>query len=138
MSLHTDFLCEKISVKRIFVDYDVEKMFVICVCLRCVIFFFFRISAQLSSFEVSGLPRGDSAPVLLSPRHVDGMKDKTLLNLMFETNPLDASADQRLRIESQALEIIYDAVSVRKHLSMLGIHKLFFLSAESIWHTIFS
>ncbi|XDV48401.1 hypothetical protein PO909_017816 [Leuciscus waleckii] len=71
-----------------------------------------KISAQLSSFEVSGLPRGDSAPVLLSPRHVDGMKDKTLLNLMFETNPLDASADQRLRIESQALEIIYDAMTV--------------------------
>ncbi|KAG1949192.1 vacuolar protein sorting-associated protein 13A isoform X1 [Pimephales promelas] len=71
-----------------------------------------KISVQLSAFEVSGLPRGNSAPVLLSPRHVDGMKDKTLLNLMFETNPLDASADQRLRIDSQALEIIYDAMTV--------------------------
>lgn len=106
-------------------------MFLICVCLRCVIYVvFFRISAQLSSFEVSGLPRGNSAPVLLSPRHVDGMKDKTLLNLMFETNPLDASADQRLRIESQALEIIYDAVSVRKHLSMPGIHFFFFFFGQ--------
>uniref|UniRef100_A0A671TBM1 Vacuolar protein sorting 13 homolog A n=1 Tax=Sinocyclocheilus anshuiensis TaxID=1608454 RepID=A0A671TBM1_9TELE len=71
-----------------------------------------KISAQLSSFEVSGLPRGKSAPILLSPRHVVGMKDTALLDLMFETNPLDASADQRLRIESQALEIIYDAVSM--------------------------
>uniref|UniRef100_A0A672P4J4 Vacuolar protein sorting 13 homolog A n=1 Tax=Sinocyclocheilus grahami TaxID=75366 RepID=A0A672P4J4_SINGR len=70
------------------------------------------ISAQLSSFEVSGLPRGRSAPILLSPRHVAGMKDTALLDLMFETNPLDASADQRLRIESQALEIIYDAMTV--------------------------
>uniref|UniRef100_A0A671TE89 Vacuolar protein sorting 13 homolog A n=1 Tax=Sinocyclocheilus anshuiensis TaxID=1608454 RepID=A0A671TE89_9TELE len=66
----------------------------------------------LSSFEVSGLPRGKSAPILLSPRHVVGMKDTALLDLMFETNPLDASADQRLRIESQALEIIYDAMTV--------------------------
>uniref|UniRef100_A0A8C1ZPS6 Vacuolar protein sorting 13 homolog A n=1 Tax=Cyprinus carpio TaxID=7962 RepID=A0A8C1ZPS6_CYPCA len=71
-----------------------------------------KISALLSSFEVSGLPRGKSAPILLSPRHVEGMKDTTLLNLMFETNPLDASADQRLRIESQPLEIIYDAMTV--------------------------
>ncbi|XP_016103444.1 intermembrane lipid transfer protein VPS13A [Sinocyclocheilus grahami] len=71
-----------------------------------------KISAQLSSFEVSGLPRGRSAPILLSPRHVAGMKDTALLDLMFETNPLDASADQRLRIESQALEIIYDAMTV--------------------------
>uniref|UniRef100_A0A673ISN6 Vacuolar protein sorting 13 homolog A n=1 Tax=Sinocyclocheilus rhinocerous TaxID=307959 RepID=A0A673ISN6_9TELE len=71
-----------------------------------------KISAQLSSFEVSGLPRGKSAPILLSPRHVVGMKDTALLDLMFETNPLDASADQRLRIESQALEIIYDSMTV--------------------------
>uniref|UniRef100_A0A8C2BZ69 Vacuolar protein sorting 13 homolog A n=1 Tax=Cyprinus carpio TaxID=7962 RepID=A0A8C2BZ69_CYPCA len=71
-----------------------------------------KISAQLSSFEVSGLPRGKSAPILLSPRHVLGMNDTALLDLMFETNPLDASADQRLRIESQALEIIYDAMTV--------------------------
>ncbi|XP_043102019.1 vacuolar protein sorting-associated protein 13A isoform X3 [Puntigrus tetrazona] len=74
-----------------------------------------KISALLSSFEVTGLPRGKSAPILLSPRHVEGMKDMmkdTLLNLMFETNPLDASADQKLRIESQPLEIIYDAMTV--------------------------
>uniref|UniRef100_A0A9J7YYX8 Vacuolar protein sorting 13 homolog A n=1 Tax=Cyprinus carpio carpio TaxID=630221 RepID=A0A9J7YYX8_CYPCA len=71
-----------------------------------------KISAQLSSFEVSGLPRGKSAPILLSPRHVVEMNDTALLDLMFETNPLDASADQRLRIESQALEIIYDAMTV--------------------------
>ncbi|ROI74411.1 Vacuolar protein sorting-associated protein 13A, partial [Anabarilius grahami] len=71
-----------------------------------------KISAHLSAFEVSGFPRGKSAPILLSPRHVDGIKDKNLLNLVFETNPLDASVDQRLRIESQALEIIYDAMTV--------------------------
>ncbi|KAL0186430.1 hypothetical protein M9458_018100, partial [Cirrhinus mrigala] len=63
----------------------------------------------MSSFEVSGLPRGLTAPILLCPRHVGGTTDTSLLNLMFETNPLDASADQRLRIESQPLEIIYDA-----------------------------
>lgn len=36
---------------------------------------------------------------------------------MFETNPLDEKADQRIRIESQPLEIVYDAVS--KYLNKL-------------------
>ncbi|KAL8203304.1 UNVERIFIED_CONTAM: Vacuolar protein sorting-associated protein 13A [Gekko kuhli] len=31
---------------------------------------------------------------------------------MFETNPLDESANQKLRVESQPLEIIYDAMTV--------------------------
>lgn len=96
--------------------------------LLCDIMWVFRISAQLSAFEVSGLPRGKSAPILLSPRHVDGIKDNNLLNLMFETNPLDANVDQRLRIDSQALEIIYDAVSERRNLSMPETHKPFFSS----------
>lgn len=34
---------------------------------------------------------------------------------MFETNPLDEKADQRLRIESQPLEIVYDAVNKYLH-----------------------
>ncbi|XP_051510128.1 intermembrane lipid transfer protein VPS13A-like isoform X3 [Myxocyprinus asiaticus] len=71
-----------------------------------------KISAQLSSFEVSGLPRGQTPPILLSPRHVVEAKDKTLLNLMFETNPLDTRVDQRLHIDSLPLEIIYDAMTV--------------------------
>lgn len=71
-----------------------------------------RISAQLSSFEVSGLPRGQKPPILLSPRRGVGENNKALLNLMFETNPLDGLADQKIRIESQPLEIIYDAVSL--------------------------
>ncbi|XP_065103684.1 intermembrane lipid transfer protein VPS13A isoform X1 [Paramisgurnus dabryanus] len=71
-----------------------------------------KISAQLSSFEVSGLPRGQKPPILLSPRHEAGAKDKTLLNLMFETNPLDGLSDQKLHIDSRPLEIIYDAMTV--------------------------
>lgn len=68
-----------------------------------------RITAQLSSFEVTGVSRNSVAPTLLSPRRVVE-EDKPLLSLMFETNPLDAKADQRLHVESQPLEIIYDAV----------------------------
>ncbi|KAK3540200.1 hypothetical protein QTP70_028391 [Hemibagrus guttatus] len=70
-----------------------------------------KITAQLSSFEVTGVLRNGVAPTLLSPRRVVE-EDKPLLSLMFETNPLDAKADQRLHVESQPLEIIYDAMTV--------------------------
>ncbi|XP_053480404.1 vacuolar protein sorting-associated protein 13A isoform X2 [Ictalurus furcatus] len=70
-----------------------------------------KITAQLSSFEVTGVSRNSVAPTLLSPRRVVE-EDKPLLSLMFETNPLDAKADQRLHVESQPLEIIYDAMTV--------------------------
>ncbi|KAF7694965.1 vacuolar protein sorting-associated protein 13A isoform X1 [Silurus meridionalis] len=70
-----------------------------------------KITAQLSSFEVTGVLRDGVSPTLLSPRRVVE-EDKPLLSLMFETNPLDAKADQRLHVESQPLEIIYDAMTV--------------------------
>uniref|UniRef100_A0AAY4CP29 Chorein N-terminal domain-containing protein n=1 Tax=Denticeps clupeoides TaxID=299321 RepID=A0AAY4CP29_9TELE len=35
-----------------------------------------------------------------------------LLSLMFQTNPLEGNADQRLQVEAQPLEIIYDAMTV--------------------------
>uniref|UniRef100_A0AAR2KW21 Vacuolar protein sorting 13 homolog A n=1 Tax=Pygocentrus nattereri TaxID=42514 RepID=A0AAR2KW21_PYGNA len=70
-----------------------------------------KITTQLSSFEVTGLPRSNVAPMLLSSRRVVE-ENKPLLSLMFETNPLDAKADQRLHVESQPLEIIYDAMTV--------------------------
>ncbi|MFT7811875.1 vacuolar protein sorting-associated protein 13A isoform X2 [Arapaima gigas] len=71
-----------------------------------------KISAQLNSFEVTGLPRNKSAPILLSSRSVTIETKNPLLSVMFETNPLDESADQRLYVESQPLEIVYDAMTV--------------------------
>jgi len=35
-----------------------------------------------------------------------------LLTLLFEANPLDGACDQRIVVDSQPLEIIYDAVSL--------------------------
>lgn len=71
-----------------------------------------RLSAKLSLFEVKGLANNRPAPTLLSSRKAATVTGTPLLDILFETNPLDESADQRLRVESQPLEIIYDAVSV--------------------------
>ncbi|XP_036383579.1 vacuolar protein sorting-associated protein 13A isoform X2 [Megalops cyprinoides] len=71
-----------------------------------------KIVAQLNSFEVTGLPRGGKAPVLLSSRGAAVENKSPLLSVMFETNPLEGPADQRLHVESQPLEIVYDAMTV--------------------------
>ncbi|XP_060894887.1 vacuolar protein sorting-associated protein 13A isoform X2 [Labrus mixtus] len=71
-----------------------------------------KITAQLSLFEVTGLASNRPAPTLLSSRKAATGSGTPLLCILFETNPLDESANQRLHVESQPLEIIYDAITV--------------------------
>ncbi|XP_033946667.1 intermembrane lipid transfer protein VPS13A [Pseudochaenichthys georgianus] len=71
-----------------------------------------KITAQLSLFEVTGLASNRPAPTLLSSRKAATGDGTPLLCILFETNPLDESANQRLHVESQPLEIIYDAITV--------------------------
>lgn len=70
-----------------------------------------RITAKLTLFEVTGLATNRPAPTLLSSRKAATKDGNPLLFILFETNPLDESANQRLYVESEPLEIIYDAVS---------------------------
>ncbi|XP_017269300.1 vacuolar protein sorting-associated protein 13A isoform X2 [Kryptolebias marmoratus] len=71
-----------------------------------------KITAELSLFEVTGLATDRPTPTLLSSRKAATGAGTPLLCILFETNPLDASSDQRLHVESQPLEIIYDAITV--------------------------
>lgn len=70
----------------------------------------YRFEAQIGTFEITGMSQTKSVPCLLSSRNIVTDNDTSLLSLMFETNPLDERADQRLLVDSQPLEIIYDAV----------------------------
>uniref|UniRef100_A0A8D0FP46 Vacuolar protein sorting 13 homolog A n=1 Tax=Strix occidentalis caurina TaxID=311401 RepID=A0A8D0FP46_STROC len=71
-----------------------------------------RFETKITSLEVTGMSRENCTPCLLSSRTVYSDKSTSLLSIMFETNPLDEKADQRLRIESQPLEIVYDAMTI--------------------------
>lgn len=85
-----------------------------------IAFAFLRITAELSLFEVTGLASQRAAPTLLSSRKA-ATAGTPLLSLFFETNPMDESCNQRLHVQSQPLEIIYDAVSAARraaHLTM--------------------
>uniref|UniRef100_A0A8C2TC19 Vacuolar protein sorting 13 homolog A n=1 Tax=Coturnix japonica TaxID=93934 RepID=A0A8C2TC19_COTJA len=71
-----------------------------------------RFETKITSLEVTGMSQENCTPCLLSSRTVYSDNSTSLLSIMFETNPLDEGADQRLRIESQPLEIIYDAKTI--------------------------
>uniref|UniRef100_A0A8C0HS82 Vacuolar protein sorting 13 homolog A n=1 Tax=Buteo japonicus TaxID=224669 RepID=A0A8C0HS82_9AVES len=71
-----------------------------------------RFETKITSLDVTGMSREKCTPCLLSSRTVYSDKSTSLLSIMFETNPLDEKADQRLRIESQPLEIVYDAMTI--------------------------
>ncbi|GFX12517.1 vacuolar protein sorting-associated protein 13A [Trichonephila clavipes] len=67
--------------------------------------------AKIDSFIVKGVPVGKSVPVIVTSRQYVG-NNQPLLSILFETNPLDESCDQRLHLYAQPLEITYDAVTV--------------------------
>ncbi|KAL6114111.1 vps13a [Pungitius sinensis] len=71
-----------------------------------------KLTAQLSLFEVTGLASDRPAPTVLSSKKAATGAGTPLLCILFETNPLNESANQRLHVESQPLEIIYDAITV--------------------------
>lgn len=71
-----------------------------------------KVTAQLTLFEVTGLANNHPAPTLLSSRKAATGAATPLLCILFETNPMDNSANQRLHVISQPLEIIYDAITV--------------------------
>ncbi|XP_069079572.1 intermembrane lipid transfer protein VPS13C-like [Pleurodeles waltl] len=65
-----------------------------------------KLEAKLEHWYVTGLRQQNTVPSLITSI---GNADSSLLKIQFETNPQDSSADQALILNSQPVEIIYDA-----------------------------
>ncbi|KAJ1520910.1 hypothetical protein ONE63_003990 [Megalurothrips usitatus] len=65
---------------------------------------------KITTFDMTGLPQGTLTPELISSKLQES--DSVLLDVMFETKPLDESCDQRLRVVARPLRVIYDAATV--------------------------
>ena len=61
-----------------------------------------------------GYEQNGTRPVLVSSQNQIEEQKFALLDVQFETNPLDGSCDQRVRVGARPLEIIYDAVSLKR------------------------
>ncbi|XP_065808670.1 intermembrane lipid transfer protein VPS13C isoform X5 [Labrus bergylta] len=69
----------------------------------------FRVEAGLQHWYVTGLQQQGVVPSLIA---TVGDSSSSLLSVLFETNPEESTADQLLRVHSQPVEIIYDALTV--------------------------
>ncbi|KAJ8247515.1 hypothetical protein GJAV_G00247280, partial [Gymnothorax javanicus] len=68
-----------------------------------------KVEAKLEHWYVTGLKQQGEVPSLIASV---GDSKSSLLNFLFELNPEGSNADQLLRVESQPVEIIYDALTV--------------------------
>uniref|UniRef100_A0A8C6IYR7 Chorein N-terminal domain-containing protein n=1 Tax=Melopsittacus undulatus TaxID=13146 RepID=A0A8C6IYR7_MELUD len=68
-----------------------------------------KVEAKLENWYVTGLRQENIVPSLVASI---GDSKSSLLKIEFDVNPEDSTADQRLTIESQAVEIKYDAKTI--------------------------
>uniref|UniRef100_A0A8C3T6F5 Vacuolar protein sorting 13 homolog C n=1 Tax=Chelydra serpentina TaxID=8475 RepID=A0A8C3T6F5_CHESE len=68
-----------------------------------------KVEAKLEHWYVTGLKQQSIVPSLVASI---GDTKSSLLKIVFETNPEDSTADQSLIVESQPVEIIYDARTI--------------------------
>lgn len=90
-----------------------------------------KLKAKMGNFVIEGLPdKNGISPLIagLSPPTYVGMKaiattpthrNKSILSLEFETNPLNRSCDQRVKLETEPLNVVYHAASVNRLLEVL-------------------
>ncbi|XP_022825403.1 vacuolar protein sorting-associated protein 13 isoform X2 [Spodoptera litura] len=69
-----------------------------------------RVDVQMKSFSVTGVQQGSFEPQLVTSKEVTN--NVNLLNVVFETNPLDGLCNQRVKVSARPLQIIYDAQTV--------------------------
>lgn len=71
----------------------------------------------MQQFSVTGLKQGELLPKLAQTKSLNedaSTAQGPLLDIMFETNPLDKQCDQRVYVTSRPLEFIYDAQTINK------------------------
>lgn len=67
---------------------------------------------QIEGFTVFGLKQQDNnVPQLVTSKEHDS---KALLDVLFETHPLDDTCDQRIRVTSKSLKVVYDAQTINR------------------------
>lgn len=69
-----------------------------------------KLNIGINSFSVFGKQQRGIIPILAKSK--TSSLDQTILDIGFETNPLDKRCDQRVEVSSRPLEIIYDAQTI--------------------------
>ncbi|KAH8253644.1 hypothetical protein KR032_006328 [Drosophila birchii] len=67
------------------------------------------VTAGMRELKVTGLKSAGNAPLLIESKITD---EFNLLDVFFETNPVDKKCDQRVKVVARPLQIVYDAPTV--------------------------
>ncbi|XP_033127425.1 vacuolar protein sorting-associated protein 13A-like [Anneissia japonica] len=73
-----------------------------------------RVEAKLNTFSVFGTPVGSEQPQMVESQNLEADKKVDLLEVEFETNPLDGSVDQRVKVLTRPLKIVYDSNTINQ------------------------
>lgn len=73
----------------------------------------------MKEFSIHGLEQGDYKPQLVTSKQTDNSTH--LLDVLFETNPLDESCDQRLHLLSRPLQILYDGKTIERVINVFTV-----------------
>ena len=88
----------------------------------------FGIATNLEQSEFSN----ESRPVLAQPSLLNSSNQQKLLQVEFETNPIDKKSDYRVKILTQSLEIKYNAVRFDFLENLNLLPKFFFFFSQRL------
>ncbi|XP_050293110.1 intermembrane lipid transfer protein Vps13 isoform X2 [Anthonomus grandis grandis] len=80
-----------------------------------------KVHVAIDNLKMDGLVQDDFHPTLIIPEEKEIKGVKSLLDVTFETNPLDKKCDQRIHLVAKPLKIVYDAVTINKVLDIFKI-----------------
>jgi len=66
----------------------------------------------MDKFTVQGTQQNGQSPMMVLSQTKEAEQVFSLLNVLFETNPLDGACDTRVRVNARPLQIVYDAVRI--------------------------
>lgn len=81
---------------------------------------FFSVQVQIQDFTTDGMEQNGLIPQMITS-DTKTSKIKGLLDIKFETNPLDKRCDQRIEVVALPVKIIYDAQTINKIVDIFKI-----------------
>lgn len=80
-----------------------------------------RVAVNVDELAMFGLQQDELLPQIISSKSQNKGDNKALLDVIFETNPLDNSCGQRVHLNAEPISIIYDALTINKAIEIFKV-----------------
>lgn len=132
MKMHFELNCLEISIKSNIEDENsIENVMLLQLNkVKCSIdqrpsAQSIKLNLNMKELMVYGLQQKQYLPVMIQSQH---QTTHSLLDVMFESNPLDKACDQRVKVQSQPIQIVYNGETVIQLLKVFQTQKTATLS----------